>query len=66
MGETEEAGKIQSLAAQGSVMAGDIRRLSHIRDASPELLAALARYARDVGDWQVANGIVRRSSLGGR
>jgi tetratricopeptide (TPR) repeat protein len=60
-GETEEAGKVQTLAAQGSALASEIRRLSHVRHASPELLARLARYARDVGDWEVANGIVRRS-----
>lgn len=59
-GQVEEAGKVQSISAQGSELANEIRRLPHVRDVPPALLNRIARFARDCGDNEVANGIIRR------
>lgn len=65
-GRIEEAATQQALAAEGIRLTAEIRRLAHVSNASREFLLEIAEYAVECKDWNVANGIFRRYSPGGR
>lgn len=56
----EQAGAVQALAAQGTEIVHRIRRLKHAHDVDQAILDAIADYARQCGDWSVANAVYRR------
>ncbi|MBS0263223.1 MAG: hypothetical protein JSS02_14865 [Planctomycetes bacterium] len=62
-GDVQEAGKEQTIAGLGSDLHVDLRRLSHAKSASAQLLARLAKFAKEAGDFKIANGILRRRQI---
>ncbi len=61
-GRTAEAGKQQVLAARGTALVDEIRKLPHLKDAPHALLREIARLAGDCGAWSVSNGIHRHQN----
>ncbi len=59
-GRSQEAGRLQKLAAQGTKIAGEIRRLSHANDVQQPLLDEIAEFANACEAWSIAHAVYRR------
>jgi tetratricopeptide (TPR) repeat protein len=61
-GDTSQAGRVAALAAQGTSIVLEVRRLPHFREAPPQMLRAIAAWATDCSDFEVAQGIHRHQN----
>lgn len=58
-GKTKEASQQQTLADRGTTLVAQVQKLTHLRDATPQLLSQIAQFASDCGDWETSNGIYK-------
>jgi tetratricopeptide (TPR) repeat protein len=56
----EEAGEMQELAAEGTDIANEIRRLAHARDVQQPILDRIAKFADACEEWPIAHAVYRR------
>lgn len=58
-GDASQAGQVAALAAEGTSIVLEVRRLPHFREAPPQMFLAIAEWATRCSDFEIAQGIHR-------